>query len=534
MAEQSTETPPEQAQQKAFYVTTPIYYVTAPPHIGNAYTTVAGDVLTRWHRQRGEDVWYLTGTDEHGEKVLRSAEAAGKTAQEFTDDLVESAWKPVLETIDAANDDFIRTTEPRHTQRVQEFWADLNERGDVYQGTYEGPYCVACEEFKVPGELLDGDDGEKLCPIHGRPVEMLSEDNYFFRLSAYADRLLELYATHPEFVQPPSARNEVVSFVTRGLDDLSISRSTFDWGIPIPWDDKHVLYVWIDALLNYLTAAGYGDPAAAEKFARTWPPDVNLVGKDILRFHAVIWPAMLLAADLPLPTTVFAHGWLLVGGEKMSKSKLTAIPPSEITDVFGSDAFRYYFLRAIPFGQDGSFSWEDLAARYKAELADQFGNLASRLTSMVVRYRDGALPAPVAEPDLQAAVQTAVRTADAAIDTFDLQGAINAAMTLVREVNNYVTERAPWQLAKDEARAGELDQVLYATAEALRAVAVLLNPVTPKAAAKLWTALGAEPALGALGDQRVQDAGRWGQLPAGATVTKIEPLFPRIEEPEQQ
>src|SRR3954451_4102835 len=524
----------QQPTQKAYYVTTPIYYVTAPPHIGNAYTTVAGDMLTRWHRQRGQDVWYLTGTDEHGEKVLRSAEAAGKSAQEFTDELVENAWKPVLETIDVANDDFIRTTEPRHTRREQEFWANLNDKGDVYQGSYEGPYCVFCEEFKVSGELLEGEDGAKLCPIHGRPVEFLSEQNYFFRLSAYADQLLELYETHPEFVQPPSARNEVVSFVKQGLQDLSISRSTFNWGIPIPWDDKHVLYVWIDALLNYLTAAGYGDEDAAEKFARTWPPDVHLVGKDILRFHAVIWPAMLMAAEVPLPKTVFAHGWLLVGGEKMSKSKLTAIPPSEIVDVFGSDAFRYYFLRAIPFGTDGSFSWEDLAARYKAELADQFGNLASRLTSMVGRYRDGALPAPVGEPALEGALETAVRTADAAIDAFDLQGAINAAMALVREVNNYVTEQAPWQLAKDEAKAGELDRVLYATAEALRGVAVLLNPVMPKAAAKLWTALGADTALGPVGDQRVQDAGRWGQLPAGATVTKIEPLFPRIEEHEKQ
>ena len=520
---------------KAYYVTTPIYYVSAAPHIGNAYTTVAGDMLTRWHRQRGEDVWYLTGTDEHGEKVLRSAEAAGKTAEEFTDELVETAWKPVLETVDAANDDFIRTTEPRHTLRVQEFWATLNENGDVYQGSYEGPYCVACEEFKLEAELLDGEGdhaGQKLCPIHGRPVEHISEQNYFFRLSAYGDRLLELYESHPEFVQPASARNEVISFVKQGLQDLSISRSTFSWGIPIPWDDKHVLYVWIDALLNYLTAAGYGDESSADKFAHTWPPDVHLVGKDILRFHAVIWPAMLIAADVALPKTVFAHGWLLVGGEKMSKSKLTAIPPSEIVDVFGSDAFRYYFLRAIPFGHDGSFSWEDMAARYKAELADQLGNLASRLTSMVGRYRAGVLPAPADEPALAEAAQRAVAKAEGAIDRLDLQGAILAAMDLVRVVNNYVTDTAPWQVAKDEARAAELDRILYATAEALRVVAVLLNPVMPKACATLWASLGAQGALGDLAGQRVQDAGSWGLLPAGATVTKTPPLFPRIEEPE--
>jgi methionyl-tRNA synthetase len=518
---------------KAYYVTTPIYYVNDAPHIGHAYTTVAGDVLTRWHRQRGEDVWYLTGTDEHGEKVLRSAEAAGTSAEEFTDGLVNGAWKPVLQTIDVANDDFIRTTEPRHTRRVQEFWSTLNEKGDVYQGSYEGPYCVPCEEFKLESELVEGEDGEKLCAIHGRPVEWLSEQNYFFRLSAYGEQLLALYEAQPDFVRPASARNEVISFVRSGLQDLSISRSTFNWGIPIPWDDKHVLYVWIDALLNYLSAAGYGDDAAAEKFARTWPPDVHLVGKDILRFHAVIWPAMLLAAGVPLPRTVFAHGWLLVGGEKMSKTKLTGIAPGAIVDVFGSDAFRYYFLRAIEFGQDGSFSWEDMAARYKAELADQLGNLASRLTSMVGRYREGVLPAPVDEPELSAAAATAVTTAESAIDRLDLQGAILAAMDYVRVVNNYVTEQEPWKVAKDESRGADLDRVLYATAEALRVVAVLLHPVMPKASTILWKSLGAETTLGALADARVQDAGRWGQLPAGAPVTKSEPLFPRIEEPEQ-
>ena len=520
------------AGAKTYYATTPIYYVSAAPHIGNAYTTVAGDVLTRWHRQRGEDVWFLTGTDEHGQKVLRSAEAAGKSAQEWTDELVETAWKPVLETIDAANDDFIRTTEKRHTQRVQQFWSDLRDRGEVYEGAYEGPYCVDCEEFKLPADLGEGEDGAQLCAIHGRPVETVSESNYFFRLSSYAGRLLELYESTPEFVQPESARNEVVSFVKQGLQDLSISRSTFDWGIPIPWDDKHVLYVWIDALLNYATAIGYGDESSTERFAALWPADVHLVGKDILRFHAVIWPAMLMAAGLPLPRTVFAHGWLLVGGEKMSKSKLTAIAPEEIVSVFGSDAFRYYFLRAVPFGQDGSFSWEDMAARYKAELADQFGNLASRLTSMVERYRGGVLPEPVDEPVLSEAAATAVSSADEAIDRFDLQGAVLAAMDLVRIVNNYVTEREPWKLAKDEANAEDLDRVLYSTAEALRVTAVLLNPVMPKACAALWAALGAEAALGSIAEQRVQEAGQWGRLPGGAVVSKIAPLFPRIEEAE--
>ena len=389
---------------------------------------------------------------------------------------------------------------------------------------------MSCEEFKLPSELLDDADGTKLCPIHGQPVEIISEKNYFFRLSAFTDPLLEFYDAHPDFVQPDTARNEVVSFVKQGLQDLSVTRSTFDWGIPVPWDDAHVLYVWIDALLNYATAAGYGtDP---ERFARLWPADVHLVGKDILRFHAVIWPAMLMAAGLEPPRKVFANGWLLVGGEKMSKTKLTGIPPSAIIDVFGSDAFRYYFMKAIPFGQDGSFSWEDMAARYKAELADQFGNLASRLTSMVIRYRDGALPTPVDEPALAAALATAVEGAEVAIDRIDLQGAINATMMFVREVNNYVTEQAPWQLAKDDANAADLDRVLYATAESLRAVAVLLNPIMPKASATLWHSLGAEAGLGPLSEQRVQDAARWGQLRAGGVVTKSEPLFPRVEDPD--
>jgi methionyl-tRNA synthetase len=524
-------TPESTPATSIYYVTTPIYYVNDAPHIGHAYTTVAGDVLTRWHRQRGEDVWFLTGTDEHGQKVMQAAEAGGVSPQQWTDRLVEEEWKPVLKVIDVANDDFIRTTEVRHMERVQDFWRTLYDAGEVFEGVYEGPYCVACEEFKLPAELLDGEDGTKLCPIHHRPVEMLSEKNYFFRLSAYADRLLAFYEANPDFVQPESARNEVLSFVRQGLQDLSITRSTFDWGIPVPWDDSHVLYVWIDALLNYATAAGYGtDP---ERFAQLWPADVHLVGKDILRFHAVIWPAMLMAAGLEPPRKVFANGWLLVGGEKMSKTKLTGIHPRAIVDVFGSDAFRYYFMRAIEFGQDGSFSWEDMAARYKAELADQFGNLASRLTSMVARYRDGALPAPVDEPLLAEAAASAVHDAEAAIDRIDLQGAIVAAMRLVGVVNNYVTESAPWQVAKDEARADDLDRILYSTAEALRVVAVLLNPVMPRACATLWHSLGGESALGALADQRVQDVGRWGQLPGGAAVTKSAPMFPRIEEPEQ-
>jgi methionyl-tRNA synthetase len=527
---------------KPFYVTTPIYYVNDAPHIGHAYTTVAADVLARWHRQRGEDVWFLTGTDEHGQKVLRSAEEHGATPQEWTDRLVEAAWKPVLETIGASNDDFIRTTEPRHTERVQEFWARLQEAGEVYEGSYEGPYCVSCEEFKLPGELLDGSgetEGQKLCPIHARPVDWLSETNYFFRLSAYTDRLLELYETQPDFVAPESARNEVVSFVKAGLQDLSITRSTFDWGIPVPWDPDHVLYVWIDALLNYATAIGYGasDAAEQERFARIWPADVHLVGKDILRFHAVIWPAMLMAAGLEPPRKVFAHGWLLVGGEKMSKSRLTGIAPAQIIDTFGSDAFRYYFLRAIAFGNDGSFSWEDMTARYTAELANGLGNLASRVTAMVGRYFDGVLPAPGApgagdEQVAKVAAQAAAE-ADEAMGRLAFHEGLAAIWTLVDAANGYLTTEEPWKVAKgsdeDPGRRERLASILWTAAEALRALAVLLHPVMPKSTTQLWDSLGAAATLGPLADQRIADAGRWGQLPAGAPVTKGDSLFPRID-----
>jgi methionyl-tRNA synthetase len=365
----------------------------------------------------------------------------------------------------------------------------------------------------------------------------VSETNWFFRLSAYAERLLAHYEANPEAVAPQSAYNEVVSFLRGGLQDLSISRSTFNWGIPVPWDTDQVVYVWFDALLNYATAVGLGDEPGtpgAEKFAQTWPASVHLVGKDILRFHAVIWPAMLMAAELPLPQQVFAHGWLLVGGEKMSKSKLTGIAPSQIVDHFGSDAFRYYFLRAIQFGSDGSFSWEDMSARYTAELANGLGNLASRAPAMVAKYRDGILPAPgadtIAESDLQGALTAAAITADAAMLKLDFSTALMAMKAFVDVVNGYVTEQEPWVLAKDEANAERLSTVLYTICESLRAIAVLHHAVMPKATSSLWEQLGADAALGPIGDQSILDVARWGQLPAGTPITKGAILFPRLEE----
>ncbi|WP_255949608.1 methionine--tRNA ligase [Streptomyces odontomachi] len=528
----------EQQGGKAYYVSTPIYYVNDAPHLGHAYTTVAGDVLTRWHRQRGEKVWFLTGSDEHGQKVMRTAESKGLSPQEWCDKLVEEAWKPLWEHLDIANDDFIRTTEKRHTVRVQEFVQDLYDKGEIYKGGYEGPYCVGCEEYKLSGELLDGEGeyaGEKLCPIHKRPVEILKEENYFFRLSEYGPRLLELYESRPDFVQPESARNEVVSFVRQGLQDLSISRSTFAWGVKVPWDDKHVIYVWIDALLNYATAVGYG--ADQERFDATFPADVHLVGKDILRFHAIIWPAMLMAQVLPVPGRVFANGWLMVGGEKMSKSNLTGIKPQDLTSHFGVDAYRWYFLRAIAYGQDGSFSWEDFSARYTSELANDFGNLASRVTAMVGKYFGGVLPEATADGPAETAVHEgltkAVAEADRRIgEELDFSGGIAAIFDFIRQVNGYLTEQEPWKVAKDKSDAGQarLATILYTAAESLRAVAVLLNPVMPASSQKLWDSLGAEASLGALADQPVAGAAEWGRLPAGATVTKGAALFPRLEE----
>ncbi|GAA3629156.1 methionine--tRNA ligase [Microbacterium awajiense] len=519
---------------RSFYITTPIYYPSDVPHIGHGYTTVAVDTLARWHRQAGDDTWMLTGTDEHGQKMLRAASANGVTPQQWVDKLVSESWFPLLKTLDVANDDFIRTTQERHERNVQTFFRALYDRGYIYAGEYEALYCVGCEEFKPESEILDGSgpfEGLKVCAIHSIPLELLHEKNYFFKLSEFAEPLLKLYRENPDFIRPESARNEVVSFVKQGLKDLSISRSTFDWGIKVPWDESHVIYVWVDALLNYATAVGYGsDP---DEFARRWPA-YHVVGKDILRFHAVIWPAMLMAAGVDVPRGVFAHGWLLVGGEKMSKSKLTGIAPTEITDVFGSDAYRFYFLSAIAFGQDGSFSWEDLSSRYQAELANGFGNLASRTTAMIERYFEGVVPpaAEYTEGDLaiQRTVADAATHADAAIERFRIDEAIDAIWTIVDALNGYITQNEPWALAKDDAQRERLGTVLYTAAEGLRALAVLLSPVMPEATEKLWVALGAAESLGRLHDQPIREAGGWGILRPGTSVNGLAPLFPRVEQ----
>jgi methionyl-tRNA synthetase len=518
----------------SFFITTPIFYVNDVPHIGHAYTEVAADVLARWHRQSGDDAWLLTGTDEHGQKILRTATANGVEPQAWADALVADAWQPLLQTIDIANDYFIRTTDERHETAVKLFLQKLHDDGFIYPGEYEGYYCVGCEEYKQRDELDEPESGEYVgqlvCRIHSRPIEILKEKNYFFRMSQFQQQLLDLYESRPDFVQPESVRNEIIQFVRQGLNDLSVSRSSFDWGIKIPWDETHIVYVWFEALMNYITAVGYG--IDDEQFQRRWPA-YHLVGKDIARFHAVIWPAMLIAAGLEVPHKVFGHGWLLVGGEKMSKSKLTGIAPSQITDTFGSDAFRYYFMRAIAFGQDGSFSWEDLSARYQAELANGFGNLASRVIAMVTRYFDGVVPQPGqatdAELTVQQTVADAVSRADEAIERFAIHDALAAIWTIVDELNGYITLQEPWALAKHETQRERLATVLYTTVDGLRALAVLLAPVIPQATQKLWTALGVQDALGELTEQPLRQAGSWGQVPVGTRVRGLEALFPRIE-----
>ncbi|HVM12849.1 MAG TPA: methionine--tRNA ligase [Egibacteraceae bacterium] len=511
------------ATKDTFYLTTPIYYVNDVPHIGHAYTTVAADVLARWRRLNGDRVHFLTGTDEHGQKVATAAAERQMSPQEHVDDIVPR-WHEMLHLLRISNDDFIRTTDDRHEARVQEFMQRLHDQGDLYTATYSGPYCVRCEAYYAADELVD----EDLCPIHRRPVEWMEQENWFFRLSKYAPDLLRLYDEHPDFVRPTVRRNEVRSFVEAGLEDISASRSAFEWGVPVPWEPGHVFYVWFDALLNYITAAGYG--ADDEAFARRWPADVHLIGKDILRFHAVYWPAMLMAASVPVPRQVYAHGFLLVGGEKMGKSNATGIRPEELVEHFGVDCYRYYFLREISFGQDGTFSWESMEARYTTDLANDLGNLANRVLNMVGSYCEGAVPEPMgaegdAEANLSADLTTAVEGL-AAFDRLDFKRGLEDLWVLVSGVNRYVEARAPWALNKQGAT-DDLGRTLYTCVDALRIIAVLISPIMPDAAEALWAKLGLDEQLDT---QRLPDAAAQGGTPAGVHVHRGELLFPKLDE----
>jgi methionyl-tRNA synthetase len=510
---------------QVFYVTTPIYYINDVPHLGHAYTTVATDFIARFRRMQGRSVHFLTGTDEHGEKVLRTAEAKGLAPREWAEEIVPR-WTEVWKALDISYDDFIRTTERRHELPVQEFVRALYDKGDIYLGAYEGLYCVGCEEFKQPDDLVDGK-----CPLHGTEPEVVKEDNYFFRLSNYREALIERFESDEQSILPATRRNEVLGKLRQGLEDLSISRVSFDWGVPIPWDPKHVIYVWIDALQNYITAVGYA--ADTKRFDRVWPADIHFIGKDILWFHTVIWQAMLMALGLPLPRTVFAHGFLQVGGEKMSKSKLTGISPHELVATFGSDGYRHYFMRDISFGLDGEFSYEGMLDRYNADLANDFGNLASRVTSMMDRYLDGLVPArpeggEVTESELalRSVQSEALERMAAAVDAIAPHESLRSAWSFVRKANAYVEEVAPWVLAKDTARRRRLEVVLYELADALRILALMLSPVVPRASQELWSRLGLQ---GSVEQHTFADA-QWGLLEPGTRVGKGPVLFPRIEE----
>ncbi len=502
------------------YLSTPIYYPNDRPHIGTAYTTLVADAVSRYWRLVGEEVYSVTGVDEHGLKIARTAADHGMSPQEWVDHIVgrfHEAW----ELLDMSFDDFIRTTEPRHRATVQAVLQRMYDNGDVYRSHYEGPYCVACEGYYVQEELVEGK-----CPVHFRPVEVHAEDNWFFRLSKFAQPLLDHIAAHPEFVTPETRRNEVVGFIQQGLADISMSRSTLKWGIPLPWDESQVAYVWFDALINYVSAAGYSDDP--KRFERQWP-GVHLIGKDILRFHTVYWPAMLLSAGLPLPRQVAVHGFLLVGGEKMSKSNATQILPSDLVPTFGSDGYRYYFLRDVSFGPDGNFSWEAMLERYNSDLANDLGNLANRVLNIAVTFRNGQVPAVSAagapeETALRAAAAEALQ-ALSGFGEFRTKQALDGVWRLFAAGNAFVEATAPWHLNKDPEKRERLDQVLNAALEALRVGSILISPAMPRAAGRLWAMLGLP---GGPNDGPLATTGVFGTFPA-VTVTKGDPLFPRIE-----
>jgi methionyl-tRNA synthetase len=501
----------------SYYVTTPIYYVNAEPHLGHAYTTIAVDVLARQARQRGEDVFFLTGTDEHGEPVAQAAERLGTTPRELADKNSQR-FRDLVARMGATNDFFIRTSDPEHVAAVQRVLQAVYDAGYVYPGHYEGYYCPRCADFKTDAELIEGNK----CPIHLIVLEREVEDNYFFKLSAFQEPLERLYAERPDFVGPSVRYNEALSFIKSGLNDISLTRARLRWGVPVPWDEDQVFYVWFDALLNYYTALSYARPGE-DLTDRFWPATVHVIGKDILKFHTVFWPAILMAAGIEVPRRVFVHGFLLLDDQKMSKSLGNVIDPFKVIDLYGVDALRYYLIASVGFGQDGSVSTADVEARYDADLANQYGNLASRTFGMIARYRAGIVPVAQPDPVLSGDLDDLAERVSAHFDAIELTQALGAIWALIRRLNQYVQDRAPWQLAKDESAAAELDTVLYTLAEGLRVAAVLSQPVLPSTSERL---------LGALSQTDLSlDRARIGAVPGGARLGELDQLFPKVEPP---